>query len=36
MVKEGDLYIQIKVKEDSHFVRHDDDIYFEALFSLLK
>ena len=26
----GDLYIQIKVKEDSHFVRHDDDIYFEA------
>ncbi len=26
----GDLYIQTKVKEDSHFVRHDDDIYFEA------
>ncbi len=26
----GDLYLQIKVKEDSHFVRHDDDIYFEA------
>lgn len=26
----GDLYIQTRVKEDSHFVRHDDDIYFEA------
>lgn len=26
----GDLYIQVRVKEDSHFVRHDDDIYFEA------
>ncbi len=26
----GDLYLQIRVKEDSHFVRHDDDIYFEA------
>ena len=26
----GDLYIQTKVKEDSHFIRHDDDIYFEA------
>lgn len=26
----GDLYLQVKVKEDSHFVRHDDDIYFEA------
>jgi len=26
----GDLYIQIKVKEDKHFVRQDDDIYFEV------
>ena len=26
----GDLYLQVKVKEDTHFVRHDDDIYFEA------
>ena len=26
----GDLYLQVKVKEDAHFVRHDDDIYFEA------
>jgi len=26
----GDLYLQIKVKEDSHFVRHDDDIYLEV------
>lgn len=26
----GDLYIQIRVKEDSHFVRHDDDIYLEV------
>jgi molecular chaperone DnaJ len=26
----GDLYLQVKVKEDSHFVRHDDDIYYEA------
>ena len=26
----GDLYLQVSVKEDSHFVRHDDDIYFEA------
>ncbi|OCL82855.1 molecular chaperone DnaJ [Arcobacter porcinus] len=26
----GDLYLQTKVKEDSHFVRHDDDIYYEA------
>ncbi|AXX92346.1 molecular chaperone DnaJ [Malaciobacter molluscorum LMG 25693] len=25
----GDLYIQISVKEDSHFVRHGDDIYIE-------
>ena len=25
----GDLYLQISVKEDKHFVRHDDDIYFE-------
>jgi molecular chaperone DnaJ len=26
----GDLYLQVSVKEDSHFVRHDDDIYYEA------
>ena len=26
----GDLYIQISVKEDKHFVRHDDDIYYEV------
>lgn len=26
----GDLYIQISVKEDSHFVRHGDDIYIEV------
>lgn len=26
----GDLYLQIRVKEDSHFVRHDDDIYIEV------
>jgi len=26
----GDLYLQIKVNEDSHYVRHDDDIYFEV------
>ena len=26
----GDLYLQINVKEDSHFVRHDDDIYLEV------
>lgn len=26
----GDLYLQIRVKEDSHFVRHDDDIYLEV------
>lgn len=26
----GDLYLQVKVKEDAHFVRHDDDIYYEA------
>ena len=26
----GDLYLQVSVKEDSHFVRHDDDIYLEA------
>ncbi|WP_419677495.1 molecular chaperone DnaJ [Aliarcobacter lanthieri] len=26
----GDLYLEVNVKEDSHFVRHDDDIYFEA------
>ncbi len=26
----GDLYLQISVKEDKHFVRHDDDIYIEV------
>ena len=26
----GDLYLEVSVKEDSHFVRHDDDIYYEA------
>ncbi|QKJ23045.1 molecular chaperone DnaJ [Poseidonibacter lekithochrous] len=26
----GDLYLQVHVREDSHFVRHDDDIYLEA------
>ncbi len=26
----GDLYLQVAVKEDSHFVRHDDDIYIEV------
>ena len=26
----GDLYIQIRVKEDKHFVRHDDNIYVEV------
>ena len=26
----GDLYIQINVSEDKHFVRHDDDIYLEV------
>lgn len=26
----GDLYIQINVKEDAHFIRHDDDIYIEV------
>jgi len=26
----GDLYIQIKVKDDKHFVRHDNDIYLEV------
>lgn len=26
----GDLYIMIKVKEDKHFIRHDDDIYVEV------
>ncbi len=26
----GDLYLQIKAKEDSHFIRHDDDIYIEV------
>ncbi len=26
----GDLYIQIAVADDKHFVRHDDDIYLEV------
>ncbi len=26
----GDLYILVKVKEDEHFVRHNDDIYLEV------
>ncbi|MAD41570.1 MAG: molecular chaperone DnaJ [Arcobacter sp.] len=26
----GDLYLEVSVNEDSHFVRHDDDIYYEA------
>ena len=26
----GDLYLQISVKEDQHFIRHDNDIYVEA------
>jgi len=26
----GDLYLEVSVEEDSHFVRHDDDIYYEA------
>jgi molecular chaperone DnaJ len=26
----GDLYINIQVTEDKHFVRHDDDIYLEV------
>ncbi|MGB5918751.1 molecular chaperone DnaJ [Arcobacter sp.] len=26
----GDLYLQINVKEDPHFIRHDDDIYIEV------
>jgi len=26
----GDLYIQMNVKEDKHFVRHDDNIYLEV------
>jgi len=26
----GDLYIQIRVKEDKHFVRHDNNIYLEV------
>ncbi len=26
----GDLYLQIAVKEDTHFIRHDDDIYVEV------
>lgn len=26
----GDLYIVIRVQEDKHFIRHDDDIYLEV------
>jgi molecular chaperone DnaJ len=26
----GDIYIQIQVNEDKHFIRHDDDIYLEV------
>ena len=26
----GDLYLQISVKEDPHFIRHDNDIYIEV------
>ncbi len=26
----GDLYIQVLVKEDEHFVRHGDDVYIEV------
>lgn len=28
--QKGDLYVLIKVKEDDHFVRHNDDIYIEV------
>ena len=28
--RRGDLYILIKVKEDEHFVRHNDDVYIEV------
>ena len=28
--RKGDLYVHIHVKEDSHFVRHNDDIYIEV------
>lgn len=28
--RKGDLYVHINVKEDSHFVRHNDDIYIEV------
>ena len=26
----GDLYVKIRVKEDEHFVRHNDDVYLEV------
>lgn len=26
----GDLYVHVRVKEDDHFVRHNDDIYIEV------
>ncbi|MDX1809453.1 MAG: molecular chaperone DnaJ [Sulfurospirillaceae bacterium] len=28
--RRGDLYISIKVKEDEHFMRHNDDVYIEV------
>ena len=28
--RRGDLYMLIKVKEDEHFVRHNDDVYIEV------
>lgn len=28
--RKGDLYVHIQVKEDDHFVRHNDDIYIEV------
>ncbi len=28
--RRGDLYILVKVKEDEHFVRHNDDVYIEV------
>ena len=26
---QGDLYVSINVKEDKHFIRHNDDVYIE-------
>ena len=28
--QKGDLYVLVKVKDDDHFVRHNDDIYIEV------